>query len=592
MTHEVIETDVLVVGSGVAGFFAAIRAKEAGVDVVVVDKAQSGFSGASAHGAQNIRVMFPGDDLDDYAKESIVWSDYLADQDIVYAVVGESHDRFQDLLKWGVEFMRDENGEIKTLVSDKPYTTSLKTRYVYPDPPSRPTHMGRIKREALRLGVRFIDRVMITDLLTSDSRIAGAVGFNVREGRLYRFVAKAVVLATGTFHLPPTHVWYPGAAGMTMAMRAGAELINMEQGKSFNVPLKGQLTSLGPYYFDGEEWWGQKFINAKGEEFLEQYELMHRLPGRRHWGPPWRLFIPAIVQEWKAGKGPCYQDFSGCLNYWERMRKYYGGYVSEFEREWNYLAKIRGDLPLNEFRKVPIELIAGGPGYEGRGGIRVSVNSETRVPGLYAAGIATDTAGGAGYTNAASFTACFTQGHRAGIHAAEFAKTHPRPVVREKQARELERVIYAPLERTEGSSPDDLLVKLALISYRYTDVIKSAQRLKKGIEEIEELKVDAERLTAKDYHYLAKCDDAKSTVELWGIMARTSLMREESRGDHYREDYPLMDNDKWLKWLAVSQGEGAPRIVSEEIPFKEKNWKYRPEPGMVNLWRRRNDAKD
>ena len=499
------------------------------------------------------------------------------------------------MVRWGVEFMREENGDIKTLVSDKPYTTQLKTRYVYPDPPSRWTHIGKMKKEALRLGVKFVDRVMITDLLTSDSgaagAVAGAVGFNVRDGSFYKFVAKAVVIATGTFHLPPTHAWYPGPAGMTMAMRAGAELINMEQGKAFNVALKGQLTSFGPYYFDGEEWWGQKFVNARGEEFMEQYELMRRLPGRRHWGPPWRLFIPAIVREWKEGKGPCYQDLSGCPNYWERMRKYYNGHVNQFEKEWDYVAKIRGDLPLKEFWKVPVELIAGGPGYEGRGGIRVSANSESRVPGLYAAGIATDTAGGAGYTNAASFTACFTQGHRAGMNAAEYAKSHSKPTVHEAQVRDAEHMVYAPLKCEEGISPDDLLVKLALISYRYTDVMKSEERLRKGIEEIEELKADADTLVAKDHHYLAKCHDAKSTVELWEIMARTSLMREESRGDHYREDYPLMDNDKWLKWLVVDWVAGAPHIVSEDIPFKKRNWKYWPEPGKVDLWRRSN-AKD
>jgi len=589
MTTETVETDVLVIGSGVAGFFAAIRAKEAGVSVVVVDKEQSGFSGASAHGAQNIRVIFPGDRLDDFAKESILWSDYLADQDIVYAVVGESYDRFQDLLKWGVEFMRDENGDIKTLVSDRPYTTKLKNRYVYPDPPSRPTHIGKMKKEALRLGVSFVDRVLITGLLTVDSKVAGAVGFNVRDGRFYKIIAKAIVIATGTFHLPPSHVWYPGPTGMIIAMRAGAELRNMEQGKAFNVPLKGQVTSFGPYYFDGEEWWGQKFVNAKGEEFMEQYELMRRLPGRRHWGPPWRLFIPAIVREWREGKGPCYQDLSGCPNYRERMRKYYGGSFNEFEREWDYVAKIRGDLPLSEFWKVPVELIAGGSGNEGKGGIRVDVNSETRVPGLYAAGIATDTA--AHYTSCASFTACFTQGHRAGINAAEYAKTHSKPVIDEAQVKEFEQEVYAPLQCKEGFSPDDLLVRLALISYRYTDVIKCEERLMKGIKEIEKLEGDAEKLTAKDYHYLAKCHDAKNIIRLWEIMARTSLMRQESRGDHYREDYPQMDNDKWLKWLIVSQTEGRLKIVSEDIPFEGKKWKYRPEPGLVDLWRRTN-AKD
>ena len=118
-------------------------------------------------------------------------------------------------------------------------------------------------------------------------------------------------------------------------------------------------------------------------------------------------------------------------------------------------------------------------------------------------------------------------------------------------------------------------------------MIGSDQRFTRE-ELVEKLNAEAEKLTAKDYHYLAKCHDAKNTIKLWEIMARTSLMRQESRGDHYREDYPLMDNDNWLKWVIVSEAEGKIKIVLEDIPFEERNWKYRPEPGTVDLWRKRN----
>lgn len=72
---------------------------------------------------------------------------------------------------------------------------------------------------------------------------------------------------------------------------------------------------------------------------------------------------------------------------------------------------------------------------------------------------------------------------------------------------------------------------------------------------------------------------------LYDIIARTSLMRTESRGDHYREDYPLMDNDNWLKWLAVALFDREIRITPEEIPFKEKGWKHRANPGKIDIWR-------
>lgn len=587
--EQLVQTDVLVIGAGAAGLFAAIRAKEAGVDVVVVDEAQSGFSGGSATGAQLINCAFPGDDLDDFALGVIDYSGYLADQDIVYAIIGESYDRIQDLLRWGVEFMRDEKGEIKTQLADQPYSTKCKSRLLYPAPPGRSVHILKIKAEALRLGVKFVDRVMVTDLLTSDGKVVGAVGFHTREGDSYHFKAKAVIVATGTFSLPPKTVIFPGVTGMAMALRAGAELINMEQGKLFKCERglreKGVGgSSMSTYFSDYGEWWGTKFVNAKGEEFMEKYELGRHLPGRRHWGPDWRLFIPAIYREWKEGKGPCYLNLSGCLNYWERLRKFYNGYCDDHVREWDYLAKVRGTLPISEVWKVPAELAIGTGGLDTGGGIRVNVNSETCVPGCYAAGTVTETCAGVAYGAASSFTACFTQGHRAGINAAKYAKTQPEPVINEEEVKKVKQETYAPLEREGGVAPDDLLAKVAVTVYR-SDVIKNETRLKRGIEEFEKLRKDAANLAAKDYHYLRKCHRAKDTLALFDIIARTSLIRTESRGDHYREDYPLMDNDNWLKWLVVRLVDGEIQITPEEIPFEEKGWRHRPKPGKIDIWR-------
>jgi succinate dehydrogenase/fumarate reductase flavoprotein subunit len=109
--------------------------------------------------------------------------------------------------------------------------------------------------------------------------------------------------------------------------------------------------------------------------------------------------------------------------------------------------------------------------------------------------------------------------------------------------------------------------------------IKNGERLKKGVEEIEELKKEAGNLMAKDYHYLKKCHNARNTVELWEILAKTALLRTETRGDHYREDYPMMDNDEWLKWLVVSYAEG-------EIPLPSVKNMYvynLPDPAKPSL---------
>ena len=95
-------------------------------------------------------------------------------------------------------------------------------------------------------------------------------------------------------------------------------------------------------------------------------------------------------------------------------------------------------------------------------------------------------------------------------------------------------------------------------------------------------------MVAKDHHYLRKCHNARNTVELWSIMAKTALLRTETRADHYREDYPVMDNDNWLKWLLVRLVDGDIRIAAEDIPFEQRNWKHRPRAGKFDQWRTRN----
>ena len=134
-SEQTLTTDVLVVGGGIAGCFAAIRAKELGVDVIMVEQGTSGFSGMSARGMHYLRVVLPEDDHDLVLKGTVLESEYMIDQEFAEIGIKETYDRFQDLLKFGVGFRRDDSGQILWNFTDT-HLITFKQRCVAYEPMS------------------------------------------------------------------------------------------------------------------------------------------------------------------------------------------------------------------------------------------------------------------------------------------------------------------------------------------------------------------------------------------------------------------------------------------------------------------------
>jgi succinate dehydrogenase/fumarate reductase flavoprotein subunit len=167
-----VETDVLVIGGGLGGFFAAIKARESGVNVTVVEKAYAGKSGGAALGASWFAVFNPdwGHEFDTWLNFIVGIGEYLNNRDWVEIIVKESYARYCDLVAWGIPF-----------ASKKGRSPAAGSHAM---PPVKYVFMTRLREKVLESKAKIMDRIMITDLLKQDGRVVGSVGFDTSIHRL------------------------------------------------------------------------------------------------------------------------------------------------------------------------------------------------------------------------------------------------------------------------------------------------------------------------------------------------------------------------------------------------------------------------
>lgn len=525
-----LESDVLVVGGGMAGLFAAIKAADQGARVTLVDKGYAGRSGSTPH-AFFFAVFNPawGHDLDAWMKPVNTIGEYVNNREWTEIVFKDSHDRYQDLLSWGVEFIRDEKGEIRVARFPGIETQSplLKHR----------VFGGVIRKQAAKQGVKIVDRVMVTDLLKDDGRIVGAVGMAVDSYDLYVFRAKATVMCSGGsgFRPPGWPVAELTGDGDMMAYRAGAVISGKEfnEIKSTNADYPAMTMSMGV-------WFGQ--AGKKGIP-----------PNTSLGGPPQVNALKGINVEGNEIRGLAGSNFIEL----------------ELEAHAGRAPLYAANSP--ERTNVRIGGAAAGLSVHTCEGIwPVDAQCATNLPGLYAAGDSCcsmqvgATYGGVGYALAgASVT-----GARAGLAASEYARQAADPGVDKARLATLRAGILAPAERAGGFSPRWVtqVLQNTMVPY-FTLYVKKGDRLQAALTTVEFLRDHlVPKLYARDPHELRLAHETKNMVHNAEAKLRASLFRTESRGTHYREDYPHRNDPEWLAWVMLKDEGGEMKASKKPVP--------------------------
>ncbi|GBC82764.1 Fumarate reductase flavoprotein subunit [bacterium HR10] len=568
----VIRTDVLVVGGGLGGVRAALRAQELGADVTVVEKAVISRAGPMTyvHSQFAPYKLLEGDELRQWMEEFVVGANYLADQEWLEVYLREAYFRVQELVHMGVPYVRDEQGRLKySLVRGHKVGTTLGAD-------GRAT-MEVLRRELTRRRVRLIEKVMVNDLLTTDGRhptrdrICGAVGFHVRTGEPYLFLAKAVILNTGPFY-PKIHYAYVDhctGEGHAMAFRAGAELAGMEFAqyaawsyfnRQFFTPGQAKIQGIGA-----------RFVNALGEEFMPRYDPI--------WGNFSGLFqvARAIATENLEGRGPCFVDMRHCSD--EDLAVLYK-VVPTLERAFK---EFDIDPKKDLLRVDPFILIGTGSS----SGVRVDLWSRASLPGLFAVGTCTHLPiMMTGISGSSLSTFSNVGGYRAGEKAAEIARQMAHhPPHDPQQVKELIAGFCAPLSRRGQTRPCDIWMAIGEVTAEAGFALfKNEARIARTRDRLREIRhMLLPRVTAPDVHELVKANEVANYLQMAEVACEAMLARKESRGELIRADYPYQDNDDWLRWIIVRrQGEGEGLSLSFwDLPYDR--YPIPPKRGKVPL---------
>lgn len=550
---NVVETGVLVVGGGISGLWAANRAREFAGDVLIVEKGpQIGFAGQAYFSGGGIEAVPPGANPEDHVKDAMYLADGLYEQDLLEKIFSQSWDRIEDFQRMGVRFIKNPDGSLRNIPQ-----RGLKHLLCYLGEPfgcGGEDMMRALTGEAKRLGVRYMHRVYISDLLMSGDKVAGAVGFDTRSGEFYIFKAGAVVLTTGTCSMKGHYedIVMSCGEGADLAYRAGARLKNMEFGTIWVIPRHFRwegITYMLPL--------GAEFVDAKGKPFADNYSPTMRS------NIDYNYLVRFMALEARKGNGPFFLDCSRMTPENKKLMEPHGGWT---ELQYKKLLEA-GIRPFEERQEWC-------PGvWSIAGGVHSDLDMRTDVPGLFVAGKTRNIDPGI-YFGGWSLCVAAATGRWAGQGAAEFAGDNSGGAIDLQEVKIHKKNLFSALENG-GVDPDQVLLEVQKAVFPYEAIIlKSEDRLRKALDRVEEINNElAPRMGARNVRQLMRLREARSIARMAELFLQASILRKETRASHYREDYPSRDDRNWLKWLMISNRDGKTVFQFEPLPLDRYKFK-------------------
>lgn len=523
------ETDVLVVGAGGAGLFAALYADDNtpdDVDITVVVKKLAGKSGCTrmVQGGYNV-VLHPDDSIERHYYDTIEGGKFINDQEIAWRLVENAPRIIRKLEnELGVFFDRDEDGHIH----QKPFAGQSFDRTVHKGDLTGIEIMTKLRDELLMRDIEFVEETRAVDLLTTDGAVAGAVCMDMHAGEFVAYAAKGVVLATGagaTMYRISTPALEKSADGQAIAYRRGVPFQDMEMMQFHPTGLLAGETKLtGGVIEEGIRGEGAHLYNSEDERYMEAYAPEEMERATRD------IVSIASYKEIMEGRGtPNGGVWLDATHLGEaRVEELFPGMC---ERTRNV------GMPLSETR-VEVSPTA----HYHMGGARIAPNCRTELPGLFVAGEDAGGAHGANRLGGNGVVDSTVLGKVSGEAIAEFVSGRPRPDVDPDQVGAVIDRVTAPLGREDGADVYDLRDDLEETMWECVGVVRTEETLTEGLDRILEVRSRlADVAVSGSRRYNLEWNefmDVENLVTVAEMVARSALHREESRGAHYRAEHP------------------------------------------------------
>ena len=543
-----LESDVLVIGAGGAGMYAALEAARAGASVILADRSLIGRGGATVMAQMTVAVALgeqTPDSWEYHLADTLAAGRGLCNESLSAMLCQDGPARIREMDAWKVGWARegDNIAQIHAPGHDR-------ARCVYVDVLSTGPAVSRTLRTQLNLasGIRRIGDLAIVDIVVRDGRACGAVAVHLSTGETVTLAAKSVIIATGgltRLYRRNSASFNMGGDGYALALRAGAELIDMEFVQFFPIGhLAPRLVGMDPIMWDPFRYkLGGKLLNGALQEFEEDYATRDARSDGKYVLTRDRATY-AISKEVEAGRGSpaggAYLSFQHVPD--AELRRAFGPVIDR-------LAANGIDLTKQLVEVAPIA-------HYHMGGIRVDDTMQSTIPGLYACGEAIGGANGANRLSGNAITEAFVFGARAGQAAAKNAAA---------ASSHWSDAAAAPtvdlLRSADKRDTPNLAVAVTDLQALMADKVgpfRTEEKLGEAIVEIDRMASElgaAPPSSGKSFDpLLIDWLDLRNMLQVAKAVAVPALARKESRGAHQRDDHPGLEEAWTLNQIITLDG--------------------------------------
>jgi succinate dehydrogenase / fumarate reductase, flavoprotein subunit len=523
------ETDVLVIGSGAAGMYAAVEAARAECQVLLIDRSLIGRGGATVMAQMTVAVALGSEVPDHWThhyNDTLIAGRGLCSAPLARLLCEDAPDCISEMDRWGVGWARSD-GRIAQATAPG----HDRARCVYVDFLNTGPAVSKTLRTAVNrtTGIRKAGDLCVVDLLRHDGEIIGAVALHLGSGAAVVISAKATIVATGgltRLYARNSASANMGGDGYALALRAGASLVDMEFVQFFPIGhLAPRLIGMDPIMWDPFRYkLGGRLLNGRMKEFTSQY-------GSDEDGKyvlTRDLASYAILKEVEAGRGSphggAYLSFQHCSE--AALREAFGPVIDR-------LANNNIDLTRTPIEVAPIA-------HYHMGGVRADARMATDLPGLFVAGEAVGGANGANRLSGNAITEALVFGRRAGRSSAVHARSIKTQQDGQPAARATLDLITA--ERRRDINTAEMIAAVQATMQRDVGTLRREDKLVRAQTRLAQLASDLGEClpsgpTVFDLQRL-EWFDLRNMLLVARTVAQAALARRESRGAHQREDFP------------------------------------------------------
>jgi succinate dehydrogenase / fumarate reductase flavoprotein subunit len=598
--YETLEYDVLVIGAGGAGLRAAIEASAAGVRVGLICKSLLGKAHTVMAEGGMAAALANVDDRDNWKvhfADTMRGGQYVNNWRMAELHAKEAPDRVRELEAWGAVFDRTADGKIL----QRNFGGHRYPRLAHVGDRTGLELIRTLQDHGVHQGIEVHMEHTIVRLLRNDERVLGAFGYDRERGRFKVFKSKALILATGGIgraYKITSNSWEYTGDGQSLAYHAGAELIDMEFVQFHPTGMIWPPSVMGILVTEGVRGEGGILHNNKGERFMfngipDAYKSQTADNPEEGWRytqgdkdarrPPELLtrdhVARCILDEVKAGRGSphggVFLDISWIKEKIPSAAEHIKKKLPSMYHQFMQLANL-------DITKEPMEV--GPTTHYVMGGVRVDAETQmSNVPGLFAAGEVAAGLHGANRLGGNSLSDLLVFGKRAGEFAAKFSREFPGGELDDAQIEDAAREALEPFDRSETSlanaeGPYQVQHDLQEMMQDLVGIVRQEAEMFRALESLNKLQGRARNVVVyghREYNpgwHTAL--DLKHLITVSEAVTRAAIERKESRGGHFRDDFPSKDSSEGGINIVLSKAEdGSMRVRRKQIPTMPEHLK-------------------